>query len=60
MNKVSIIVIIYKVEKYLRQCLESLVSQSYENLELILVAGTGDDACIKICEEYEKKDDRIK
>nr|MCR4657363.1 glycosyltransferase [Lachnospiraceae bacterium] len=47
-------------EKYLRQCLESLVSQSYENLELILVAGTGDDACIKICEEYEKKDDRIK
>lgn len=59
-KKISIISIIYKVEPYLRQCIESLVNQTYHNLEIILVAGEGDDACISICREFEKKDERIK
>ncbi len=57
---VSVIVIIYKVEKYLRQCLESLEAQTYKELELILVAGKGDEGSLKICREFAEKDSRIK
>lgn len=60
MPKVSIIIIIYKVEMFLRECLESVVNQTYDNLEVILVAGKGDTACEKICHEYKEKDSRIK
>lgn len=60
MPKVSIIIIIYKVEMFLRECLESVVGQTYKNLEIILVAGKGDSACEKICKEFAEKDERIK
>lgn len=60
MPKVSIIIIIYKVEMFLRECLESVVNQTYSNLEIILVAGKGDTACEEICKEFAEKDDRIK
>lgn len=60
MPKVSIIIIIYKVEKFLRECLDSVCNQTYENLEIILVAGKGDDACVEICNEFAEKDSRIK
>lgn len=59
MPKVSIIVIIYKVDMFLRECLDSIVNQTYENLEIILVVGKGDDASESICHEYEN-DSRIK
>lgn len=59
-KKISVISIIYKVEPYLRQCIESIVNQTYRNLEIILVAGEGDEGCLQICREYEAKDDRIK
>lgn len=59
-EKISIIVPIYNVEKYLEQCIESILSQTYKTLEIILVDdGTKDSSGI-ICDEYAKKDSRIK
>ncbi len=57
---VSVIVPVYKVEKYLRQCLDSIVNQTYKNLEIILVDDGSPDNCPQICDEYAKKDKRIK
>jgi glycosyltransferase involved in cell wall biosynthesis len=60
-EKISIITIIYKVEPYLSQCIESLINQTYENLEIILVVGVGGgDRCEEICDEYARRDPRIK
>lgn len=57
---VSIIVPIYNVEKYLRQCLDSIVKQTLENIEIILINDGSTDSCGKICDEYALKDKRIK
>jgi len=57
--KISVIVPVYKVELYLRQCLDSIIAQTYNNLEIILVDDGSPDACGFICDEYAKKDDRI-
>lgn len=57
---VSVIVPVYKVEPYLRQCLESIVSQTYRDLEIILVDDGSPDGCGSICDEFAKKDKRIK
>ena len=59
MGKVSIIIIIYKVEKYLRECLESVVGQTYKNIEIICVVGKGDTACENIVDEFAGRDERI-
>lgn len=59
MDKISIIMIVYDVEKYLRQSIESVLSQTYENIELILSVSPGKDNCEAICEEYAKRDDRV-
>lgn len=56
---VSIIVPIYKVEPYLKRCLDSIVNQTYPNLEIILVDDGSPDYCPQICEEYAAKDNRI-
>lgn len=56
---ISVIVPIYKVEPYLRQCLDSIVSQTYTNLEIILVDDGSPDGCPAICDEYAAKDNRI-
>ena len=56
---VSIIIPIYKVEPYLRRCLDSIVNQSYTNLEIILVDDGSPDNCPQICNEYAAKDNRI-
>lgn len=56
---VSMIVPIYNVEKYLGQCIESLLAQTYRNLQIILVDDGSPDGCGKICEEYAQKDERI-
>lgn len=56
---VSIIIPIYKVEPYLQRCLDSIVKQTYTNLEIILVDDGSPDSCPKICNEYAAKDKRI-
>lgn len=56
---ISVVVPIYNVEKYLKKCLDSILSQSYTNLEIILVDDGSPDNCGKICEEYRNKDSRI-
>ena len=56
---VSIIVPIYKVEPYLRRCLDSIVNQTYTNLEIILVDDGSPDGCPQICDEYAANDNRI-
>ena len=59
-NDISIIVPIYKVEKQLKKCINSILNQTFSNFELILVDDGSPDNCGKICDEYEKKDNRIK
>ena len=56
---VSVIVPIYKVEPYLRWCLDSIVKQTYTNLEIILVDDGSPDGCPQICDEYAARDKRI-
>ena len=58
--KISIISIIYKVEPYLRECIESMINQTYKELEIVLVVGKGGDNCLEIAREYEARDPRIK
>ncbi|GAA0178406.1 hypothetical protein SH2C18_14690 [Clostridium sediminicola] len=58
--KVSIIIPIYKAEKYLQRCLDSILKQTYKDLEIILVDDGSPDSCPVICDNYKKKDDRIK
>lgn len=57
---ISVIVPIYNVEKYLKRCINSIINQTYTNLEIILVDDGSPDNCGKICDEYAKKDARIK
>ena len=57
--KISIIVPVYNAEKYLRQCMDSILNQSFQDFELLLIDdGSKDDSGI-ICDEYAKKDKRI-
>ena len=56
----SIIVPIYKVEDYLTRCVDSILDQNFEDFEMILVDDGSPDNCPKICDEYAKKDSRIK
>lgn len=56
---ISVIVPIYKVEPYLRRCVDSIVNQTYTNLEIILVDDGSPDGCPAICDEYAAKDSRI-
>lgn len=56
---ISIIIPVYKVEKYLEKCIQSVINQTYENLQIILVDDGSPDNCGKICDEYAKKDHRI-
>ena len=59
-DKISIIVPIYNVEKYLNRCIESLIFQTYKNIQIILIDDGSIDKSGKICDEYKKKDSRIK
>lgn len=57
---ISVIVPIYKVEKYLDRCVESIVNQTYKNLEIILVDDGSPDNCPLMCDSWKEKDNRIK
>lgn len=59
-EKISVIVPIYNVEMYLRQCLDSIIKQTYNNLEILLINDGSTDKSLFICKEYEKIDNRIK
>ncbi len=60
MPKISIIVPVYKVEKYIHQCIDSILKQTFTDIELILVDDGSPDSCGKICDEYAVKDRRVK
>lgn len=57
---ISVIVPVYNVEKYLKKCVNSITSQTYENLEILLVDDGSTDSSGQICNEFEKNDARIK
>ena len=59
-EKISIIVPVYNVEKYLKRCIDSILEQTYKNLEIILVDDGSTDSSPKICDKYAEKDNRIK
>ncbi|MCS5422118.1 MULTISPECIES: glycosyltransferase family 2 protein [Psychrilyobacter] len=59
MPKISIIVPVYNTEKYLKKCLDSLINQTFKDIEIITVNDGSTDRSIKILENYAKKDDRI-
>lgn len=58
--KISIIVPVYNVEKYLPYCMDSLLNQTLTDIEIILVDDGSPDNCPAICDEYAKRDDRVK
>lgn len=59
MSKISVIIPVYKVEKYLSQCLESILSQTLTDLEIICINDGSPDNCLKILEDYASRDKRI-
>lgn len=60
MPTISVIVPVYKVEAYIHKCIDSILSQTFTDFELILVDDGSPDRCPAICDEYAKKDKRIK
>ena len=56
---ISVIVPVYNAEKYLQKCLDSILEQTYQNLEIIIINDGSTDNSGQICQEYEKQDDRI-
>ena len=57
---ISVVIPVYKVENYLERCVESLINQTYKNLEIILVDDGSPDNCGIICDRYAEVDDRVK
>ena len=60
MAKISAIIPVYNSEKYLRQCLDSVLEQTFSDIELICVNDCSSDSSLEILREYSKKDERIK
>ena len=58
-KKVSIIIPVYNVEKFVEKCLESTIKQTYTNLEILVVIGKSTDSSTMICEKIASKDNRI-
>ena len=60
MNSISIVIPVYNSEKYLKRCIKSVLKQTYIHFELILVNDGSTDKSLEICNEYKKRDNRIK
>ena len=58
--KISIVIPIYNVEKYLSNCIESITNQSFQNYEMILVNDGSKDSSLEICYKYKKNNNKIK
>ena len=58
--KFSVVIPVYKVEEYLDQCVQSVLDQTYRDLEVILVDDGSPDRCGTMCDAWAKKDDRIR
>ena len=58
--KISVIIPVYNVEKYFKQCVDSVINQTYKNIEIILVDDGSPDNCPKMCDDFSKTDSRIK
>lgn len=59
-NLISVVVTIYNLEKYIEKCINSIINQTYTNLEIILVDDGSTDRSGLICDDFKKKDSRIK
>ena len=59
MAEISVIVPVYKVEKYIKRCIDSILIQTFQDFELILVDDGSPDKCSQICEKYAQRDERI-
>lgn len=59
MKKISVIVPVYNIEKYLPYCLDSIIKQTYDNFEIVLVNDGSTDNCAKICDEYANRNENI-
>ena len=57
--KISVIIPVYKVEPFLRRCVDSVLNQTYKNLEVVLVDDGSPDGCPAICDDYARKDNRV-
>ena len=60
MAEISIIVPVYNVEKYIRRCIDSLITQTFKSIEILLIDDGSKDNSGAICDEYALKDDRVK
>ena len=60
MEKISVIVPVYMSELYLEKCLDSIVQQTYQNLEIILINDGSTDGSAAICQRYQNQDTRVK
>ena len=60
MPKISIIVPVYKVEKYINRCIDSILTQTFTDFELILVDDGSPDNCPAVCDRYANQDNRVK
>lgn len=58
--KITVIIPVYNVEKYLKRCVDSVLKQTYHNLEVILVDDGSPDGCPAICDEYAQRDSRVR
>ena len=59
-ERVSIVVPVYNVQEYLKRCVDSILAQTYENMEIILVDDGSKDSSGQICDSYAEKDNRIR
>ncbi len=59
MDLITIVVPVYNVEKYISDCLDSLLSQSYKNIEIILVNDGSTNNCLEVCTKFSHLDNRI-
>ena len=58
--KISVVIPVYKVEKYLKRCVDSVLTQNYNDLEIVLVDDGSPDNCPSICDDYARLDSRVK